>query len=79
MNEILSKVSRYGKLMVTPIGKTETKENSAQIPVVHPQLCVSVDHFNGNEPLPDKRYRPGHEEQAAYQGAPRVVFSDVKG
>ena len=48
--------------MKCPIGKSESDEKSSSVPVVHPQLCVSVDHFTGNTMFLDGKYRPLDEQ-----------------
>ena len=79
MNDILESTKKVGKRMVSPIGKTETAEISALVPVIHPQICVNVNRFMGNKPFLTDQYRPAHGQRATYQNAPRVTFSDIEG
>ena len=65
--------------MKCPIGKSESDEKSSSVPVVHPQLCVSVDHFVENTMFSDGKYRPLDEQLAAYKDAPRASYADLEG
>ena len=55
------------------MGKNE-KDN---IPIVHPQLCVSEDHFSKNTAFTDDKYQPLQEKRQAYMKAEKVSFDDL--
>ena len=55
------------------MGKNE-KDN---IPIVHPQLCVSEDHFSKNTAFTDDKYQPLQEKRQAYMKAKKVSFDDL--
>ena len=49
------------------------------VPVVHPVLKVSIDHFRSNTAFVDGRYRVLEKQRRAYKDAPVVQFDDIVG
>ena len=72
-------LKRFGRVLATPMGRQESEDDSARVPVVHPQLNVSVDHFNSNRAHTDNTYRPLETEKMAYGTSPTIHFSDLLG
>ena len=79
MEDIFEGVASFGSRLSTPMGFQESEEKSARAPVVHPQLCVSENHFDGLKLHADERYRTLEEEKAPYKNAERISFGDVLG
>ena len=63
---------------MSPMGKDDTLEESERVPLVHPQLCISVDHYKKNTAVTSGRYT-SDEGRKIYGRAPRVSFQDVIG
>ena len=61
------------------MGIKDTEEMSRNVPVVHPVLKVSVDHFRRNTAYVDGRYQVLEEQREAYKYAPEVHFDDIVG
>ena len=61
------------------MGIKDTKAMNRNVPVVHPVLKVSEDHFRNNTAFVDGRYRVLEEQRKAYKAAPEVQFGDVVG
>ena len=79
MKKILENQKSIGKRMYSVYGKPESEDKTSGVPVVHPQLCVSVDHFKRNTMYLDDKYRPLDEQLAAYKDAPRASYADLEG
>ena len=62
-----------------PMGIKDTEEMNQNVPVVHPMIKVSRDHFIRNTAFVNGRYRVFEEHSRAYFGAPVVQFDDVVG
>ena len=63
--------------MFSPMGEKESVEQQFQCPVVHPELCVSENHFKKNTAFTDGKYLPLDEGRKAYEEAERVSFADI--
>ena len=61
------------------MGKQDTVQMSQEVPVVHPIIKVSEDHFIRNTAFTDGRYRVLEEQRSAYKNAEKVQFDDVVG
>ena len=61
------------------MGIKDTEEVIRNVPVVHPVLKVSINHFRRNTAFVDGRYRVLEEQRRAYKNAPEVQFDDVVG
>ena len=61
------------------MGIKDTEEMSRNVPVVHPVLKVSVDHFRSNTAYVDGRYQVLEEQRETYQYAPEVNYDDIVG
>ena len=76
--EIRNIMSELCAILSTPMGRQESNEESRTVPVVHPELCVSEQHFDGeNTDFTDGRYRPLEEGRVAYQTAELLSFDDM--
>ena len=64
---------------MSPMGRDDTLEESERVPMVHPQLCISVDHYSKNSALTSGRYKSSDKGRKIYKEAPRVSFQDVIG
>ena len=53
------------------------KNEEDNIPVVHPQICVSEDHFAKNTAFTDDKYQPLQDKRQAYMEAKKVAFDDL--
>ena len=61
------------------MGIKDTEEMNQNVPVVHPVIKVSKDHFRKNTSYLDGRYRVLEQQRRAYSNAPVVQFDDVVG
>ena len=61
------------------MGIKDTEEMSRNVPVVHPVLKVSDDHFKRNTGYVDGRYEALEEQRKAYKYVPQVYFDDIVG
>ena len=61
------------------MGKQDTVQMSEEVPVVHPIIKLSEDHFRKNTAFADGKYRVLEEQQKAYKDAEEVQFDDVVG
>ena len=61
------------------MGIKDTEEMSRNVPVVHPVLKVSEDHFRRNTSFVDGRYQVLEEQRKAYKDAPEVNYDDLVG
>ena len=61
------------------MGKPETIQMSQDVPIVHPIIKISKDHFKKNTAFTDGKYRVLAEQRWAYYHAPEVQFDDVVG
>ena len=66
-------------ILSDPMGIKDTEEMNQNVPVVHPVLKVSIDHFRRNTAFVDGRYRVLEEQREIYKHAPVVNFDDVVG
>ena len=62
-----------------PMGKADTVQTSHKVPVVHPVIKLSKNHFRENTAFTDGTYRVHEEQRRAYEGAEHVQFDDVVG
>ena len=61
------------------MGKPDTVQMSQEVPIVHPIIKISEDHFRKNTAFTDGRYRVLEEQRKAYKYAKIVQFDDVVG
>ena len=61
------------------MGIKDDEEMSGKVPVVHPALKLSEDHFRKNTAYLDDRYQVLEEQRRAYKNAPEVCFDDLIG
>ena len=66
-------------ILADPMGKQDTVQMSQEVPVVHPIIKVSEDHFRRNTAFTDGRYRVLEEQRSAYKDAEEIQFDDVVG
>ena len=66
-------------ILVDPFGRPDTVKTSQDIPVVHPTIKLSEDHFNKNTAFTDGTYRSLKKQRTAYKDAPQIEFDDVVG
>ena len=66
-------------ILSDPMGKADTIQMSREVPVVHPIIKVSEDHFEKNTAFTDGRYRVLDEQRSIYKRAQKVQFDDVVG
>ena len=66
-------------ILADPMGIKDTEEMSRNVPVVHPVLKVSEDHFRRNTAYVDGRYRILEQQRRAYKYAPEVNYDDIVG
>ena len=61
------------------MGKNDTGHMSEEVPVVHPIIKFSEDHFRRNTAFSDGRYQVLEAQREAYKYAPSVNFDDLVG
>ena len=61
------------------MGIKDTEEMNRNVPVVHPVLKLSEDHFRKNTAFVDGSYRVLEKQKRAYNNAPEVKFDDIVG
>ena len=66
-------------ILADPMGKQDTVQMSEEVPIVHPIIKLSKDHFKKNTAFTDGRYRVLEEQRRAYKNAEKVQFDDVVG
>ena len=66
-------------ILSDPMGKTDTVQMSQDVPIVHPIIKFSKDHFTENTAFTDGTYRVLEEQRNAYYDAPQIQFDDVVG
>ena len=76
MREVLQK--NCG-ILSDPMGKSDTVQMSQDVPIVHPIIKYSRDHFIRNTAFADGTYRVFEERRNAYKDAEEVQFNDVVG
>ena len=77
--KIIAVLQRKCSILADPMGIKDTEEMSQNVPVVHPVLKVSEDHFRTNTAFVQGSYRPLDEQREIYENAPTVNFDDVVG
>ena len=58
------------------MGKADTRRD---VPIVHPIIKLSEDHFKENTAFADGTYRVLEEQRRAYEDAEEIQFDDVVG
>ena len=76
MKEVLQK--NCG-ILSDPMGKSDTVQMSQDVPIVHPVIKYSRNHFRGNTILTDGTYRVLKQQRIIYENAEKVQFDDVVG
>ena len=66
-------------ILSDPMGKPDTVQMSQDVPIVHPIIKYSEDHFRKNTAFTDGTYRVLEEQRRAYKRAEEVQFDDVVG
>ena len=61
------------------MGKPDTVQMSQDVPIVHPIIKISEDHFRRNTAFTDGRYRVLEQQRSAYKYEEEVQFDDVVG
>ena len=61
------------------MGKSDTVQMSQDVPIVHPIIKHSKDHFRKNTAFTDGRYRVIEKQRCAYKYAEKIQFEDVVG
>ena len=61
------------------MGKPDTVKMSQDVPIVHPIIKFSEDHFSRNTAFTDGKYRVLEEQRSAYKYADEIQFDDVVG
>ena len=64
-------------ILLTPMGKSQTLEESEKVPQLHPQLMISEDHFTKNSAFTTDKYLPLDEVRQAYKKSEQISFNDV--
>ena len=58
------------------MGKPDT---SRDVPIVHPFIKLSKDHFKRNTAFTDGTYRVLEKQRSAYKDAEEVLYDDIVG
>ena len=66
-------------ILSDPMGKRDTVKMSQEVPVVHPMIKLSKDHFRRNTAYTDGTYRVLEQQRSAYKRAERLQFDDIVG
>ena len=66
-------------ILSDPMGKPDTVQMSQEVPIVHPIIKISEDHFRKNTAFTDGTYRVLEEQKRAYEDAEKILFDDVVG
>ena len=66
-------------ILSDPVGIKDSEEMNRNVPVVHPVIKVSVDHFRKNTAYVDGTYRVLEEPRKAYKNSSEVKFDDTVG
>ena len=66
-------------ILSDPMGKPDTTQMSQDVPIVHPIIKISENHFKKNTAFTDGTYRVLEEQRSAYKDAEEVQFDDVVG
>ena len=61
------------------MGKNDSLQDNEKTPVVHPQLCVSEDHFTKNNAFTNKKYKSLKKQRMPYMKSEKVSFEDLSG
>ena len=61
------------------MGKPDTVQMSQNVPIVHPIIKISQNHFRKNIAFTDGTYRVLEEHRSAYKYADEIQFDDVVG
>ena len=73
MKEVLQK--NCG-ILSDPMGKPDT---SQEVPIVHPTIKLSEDHFRRKPDLTDGTYLAHNDQRRAFEYCENVQFDDVVG
>ena len=61
-------------ILVDPMGKKDTVQQSKKVPIVHPIIKFSRNHFKYNSAFTDGKIKTLEERQRAYKDAPNFNF-----
>ena len=66
-------------ILSDPMGKRDTVQMSQDMPIVHPTIKLSENHFKKNTAFTEGTYRFLEVQRRAYKDAPTIQFYDVFG
>ena len=66
-------------ILSDPMGKPDTVQMSQDVPIVHPIIKISQNHFRKNIAFTDGTYQVLEEQRSAYKYADEIQFDDVVG
>ena len=72
-------LQKFCSILKDPIGKVDKEKNTQDLPVVHPVIKLSTDHFIKNNAFADGRYQVLEEQRKAYKSSQVVVFNELVG
>ena len=76
MKEVLQK--NCG-ILSDPMGRPDTVQMSQDVPIVHPVIRLSEDHFGRNTAFTDGTYQALKEQRSAFEYCKKIQFDDVVG
>ena len=76
MKEVLQKSCG---ILSDPMGRPDSVQMSQDVPLVHPIIKISEDHFRRNTAFTDGTYRVLEEQRSAYKDAEETQFDDIIG
>ena len=66
-------------ILSDPMGKPDSVQMSQDVPIVHPIIKYSKDHFSRNTAFTDGTYRVLEQQRSAYEYADKIRYNDVVG
>ena len=76
---IQEELQKFCRILNDPIGVNDSKEKTQDLPVVHPVIKLSEDHFRKNNAFSDGRYQVLEEQRRAYKDAQIILFNELVG
>ena len=64
-------------ILSDPMGKPDTVQMSQDMPIVHPTIKLSENHFKKNAAFREETYRFLEVQRRAYKDALTINFDDV--
>ena len=77
--QIREVLQRNCGILSDPMGRPDTVQMSHDVPIVHPIIKISEDHFRKNRAFTDGTYQVLQEQRSAYYDAEKIHFDDVVG